>query len=76
MSCSREKRRKGFKAGPASKTLKKQKEKLLKDRVARLRARKEPTSVKRKTYRNDPCPCGSGKKFKNCSCYNKEDTVT
>ena len=19
-----------------------------------------------KTYRNDPCPCGSGKKYKNC----------
>lgn len=26
-----------------------------------------------KTGRNDPCPCGSGKKFKNC-CLNKSAT--
>ncbi len=31
--------------------------------------RRRPTTVRReapKTGRNDPCPCGSGKKFKNC----------
>lgn len=25
----------------------------------------------KKIGRNDPCPCGSGKKYKNCSCYEK-----
>ncbi|WP_240040794.1 preprotein translocase subunit SecA [Pseudocnuella soli] len=28
--------------------------------------RQEPVKVGPKTGRNDPCPCGSGKKFKNC----------
>lgn len=28
-----------------------------------------------KTGRNDPCPCGSGKKYKNC-CYGKEAKKT
>ena len=34
----------------------------------------KPTTVRReepKVGRNDPCPCGSGKKYKNC-CMNKE----
>ncbi|OGA14712.1 MAG: hypothetical protein A3H32_18365 [Betaproteobacteria bacterium RIFCSPLOWO2_02_FULL_63_19] len=26
----------------------------------------EPSSVNRKTGRNDPCPCGSGRKYKHC----------
>jgi preprotein translocase subunit SecA len=26
----------------------------------------EPIRVEKKVGRNDPCPCGSGKKFKNC----------
>lgn len=26
----------------------------------------EPTKVEKKIGRNDPCPCGSGKKYKNC----------
>ena len=26
----------------------------------------EPVRVEKKVSRNDPCPCGSGKKFKNC----------
>lgn len=26
----------------------------------------EPIRVGAKTGRNDPCPCGSGKKYKNC----------
>jgi len=30
----------------------------------------EPISVPAKTGRNEPCPCGSGKKFKKC-CQNK-----
>ena len=25
-----------------------------------------PVRVERKVGRNDPCPCGSGKKYKNC----------
>jgi preprotein translocase subunit SecA len=25
-----------------------------------------PVRVEKKVGRNDPCPCGSGKKFKNC----------
>jgi len=28
--------------------------------------RPEPVRVEKKVGRNDPCPCGSGKKFKNC----------
>lgn len=26
----------------------------------------EPIHVEKKPQRNDPCPCGSGKKFKQC----------
>jgi uncharacterized protein YecA (UPF0149 family) len=34
---------------------------------AMLRGSPAPVSpAKRKTGRNDPCPCGSGKKFKKC----------
>jgi preprotein translocase subunit SecA len=29
-------------------------------------ARREPVRVEKTVGRNDPCPCGSGKKFKNC----------
>jgi hypothetical protein len=32
-----------------------------------------PLSTRVKTGRNDPCPCGSGKKFKKC-CWNKPKT--
>jgi preprotein translocase subunit SecA len=28
--------------------------------------RTEPVRVEKKAGRNDPCPCGSGKKYKNC----------
>jgi SWIM/SEC-C metal-binding protein len=31
-----------------------------------LLARPEPTSAERKVGRNEPCPCGSGKKYKKC----------
>ncbi len=31
----------------------------------------QPTSKKAKVGRNDPCPCGSGKKYKNC-CLDKD----
>jgi hypothetical protein len=27
--------------------------------------------IYRKVGRNDPCPCGSGMKFKHCECYAK-----
>jgi preprotein translocase subunit SecA len=26
----------------------------------------QPVRVEKKVGRNDPCPCGSGKKYKNC----------
>ena len=32
----------------------------------RENAKREPTRVEKTVGRNDPCPCGSGKKFKNC----------
>ena len=28
--------------------------------------KQEPIRVQKKPGRNDPCPCGSGKKFKHC----------
>ena len=28
--------------------------------------KKEPVKKEKKVGRNDPCPCGSGKKYKNC----------
>ena len=31
-----------------------------------------PIRIHKKTHRNDPCPCGSGEKFKNC-CMNKNN---
>lgn len=34
--------------------------------VERLLNPPEPTKVLFKTNRNDPCPCGSGKKYKKC----------
>ncbi len=30
------------------------------------RSKPQPVSVEKKIGRNDPCPCGSGKKYKNC----------
>ncbi|MCL6097303.1 MAG: SEC-C metal-binding domain-containing protein, partial [Bacteroidetes bacterium] len=30
------------------------------------RGKKQPVRVEAKVGRNDPCPCGSGKKYKNC----------
>ena len=33
---------------------------------ARPQQKLEPIRVEKKVGRNDPCPCGSGKKFKNC----------
>ena len=32
---------------------------------------KQPVKNGEKIGRNDPCPCGSGKKYKNCCCKNK-----
>jgi SWIM/SEC-C metal-binding protein len=34
--------------------------------LTRLLNPPKPMTVARKIGRNDPCPCGSGKKFKNC----------
>ena len=33
--------------------------------------KKQPVAKKAKVGRNDPCPCGSGKKYKNC-CLDKD----
>lgn len=30
------------------------------------RVKPQPVKVEKKVGRNDPCPCGSGKKYKNC----------
>lgn len=30
------------------------------------KAKKEPIRIDKKIGRNEPCPCGSGKKYKNC----------
>ena len=30
------------------------------------KSKPQPIKVEKKVGRNDPCPCGSGKKFKNC----------
>ena len=35
-------------------------------RAPRPQQKLEPIRVEKKVGRNDPCPCGSGKKFKNC----------
>ena len=32
----------------------------------RVKIKQQPVRVEQKVGRNDPCPCGSGKKFKNC----------
>ena len=40
--------------------------------IARYKASHTPKIKEYKIGRNDPCPCGSGKKFKNC-CINKEE---
>jgi len=39
--------------------------------VDRLLASQSPPVKKQKTGRNDPCPCGSGRKYKKC-CIDKE----
>jgi preprotein translocase subunit SecA len=36
------------------------------DSDTREQARPQPIKVEKKVGRNDPCPCGSGKKYKNC----------
>ena len=36
------------------------------------RPKPQPVHVEKKVGRNDPCPCGSGKKYKNC-CGRNED---
>jgi preprotein translocase subunit SecA len=34
--------------------------------------KQQPAKAEIKVGRNDPCPCGSGKKFKNCHGINAE----
>ena len=40
--------------------------------VANSGAKAQPVRVAKRPGRNDPCPCGSGKKYKNC-CMLKEE---
>ena len=35
--------------------------------------KKQPAKKLAKPGRNDPCPCGSGKKFKKCTCEQYKD---
>ena len=41
------------------------------DMEAKRPQRQEPVVKPKKVYPNDPCPCGSGKKYKKC-CGRKE----
>ena len=36
------------------------------NRQTQERSRPEPVKVEKKVGRNEPCPCGSGKKYKQC----------
>ncbi|MFN8209130.1 MAG: SEC-C metal-binding domain-containing protein [Bacteroidales bacterium] len=36
------------------------------EQQAEERRAPQPVRVEKKVGRNDPCPCGSGKKYKNC----------
>ncbi len=36
------------------------------DRERKVRAKNKPVKVEKAPSRNDPCPCGSGKKYKRC----------
>ncbi|MBR4738631.1 MAG: SEC-C domain-containing protein, partial [Bacteroidales bacterium] len=36
------------------------------DSSRQQQAKQMPVHVEKKIGRNDPCPCGSGKKYKNC----------
>ena len=38
-------------------------------------AKKKPMVKKEKVGRNDPCPCGSGKKYKNCCLLKEKDNL-
>jgi uncharacterized protein YecA (UPF0149 family) len=78
MTHSREQRKKRLrreKGKPSPRTMRNKREKLSKARLARLKAR-PPTQQPKgpKTYPNDPCPCGSGKKWKRC-CMRKETNI-
>jgi preprotein translocase subunit SecA len=41
----------------------------------REQQKSQPVRVEKKIGRNDPCPCGSGKKYKNCHGKNVEATI-
>ena len=38
--------------------------------TAEATVKKQPVRVKEKIGPNDPCPCGSGKKYKKCCMHN------
>src|SRR5690606_9292983 len=41
-------------------------ENAVEEQNAQRRPKQQPVRVEAKIGRNDPCPCGSGKKYKNC----------
>jgi preprotein translocase subunit SecA len=41
-------------------------EKAVEEQNAQQKPKPQPIRVDAKIGRNDPCPCGSGKKYKNC----------
>lgn len=40
--------------------------------LKKLQPEPQVRRIFQKIGRNDPCPCGSGLKFKQCSCFNHE----
>ncbi len=64
-----------FGARPAAKTL--EREQVAKPTSENFggdgSVKKSPVVKKEKVGRNDPCPCGSGKKYKKCCGLNAED---
>ena len=45
--------------------------KTLRQRIQQVEGEEEEEQTQRRVGRNDPCPCGSGKKFKKC-CLRKQ----
>jgi preprotein translocase subunit SecA len=43
------------------------------DQPPKQEQKAQPVRVEKKVGRNDPCPCGSGKKFKSCHGKSLED---
>ncbi len=62
--------------GPSSKVMRKKADKLLQERLERLRARPQNPVPAGKTGRNDTCPCKSGQKYKRCCLLGPEAALS